>query len=264
MCFSNLEFGEWKTRNMKMPSPGTTFLKRRLKWWPEGLHCPLYSWQHLLVYKVTTGNVLDGLTLLPEHKMEMNSPTLRCLKGYDPRLVSRENRAICHIRISLFLLRVLHSVHILKKKSLKCLKNLAKVLLFSIFNLFCLWTWQEESVTSLFQCVMEGACSLQALQQDAFQKQQQIWEQKALRKMSNAERKERDFRGTRPQLQRFMKINWAWMSLSLNRECLCEQKKCLPIACPCPAGGSSLLGLSTLCREFGVKPHQPENCISPG
>lgn len=119
-CFGSLEFGEWKTRNMKIPSPGTTFLKWRLKWWPEGFHCPLYSWQCLLVHKVTTGNILDGLNLLLEQKMEMNSPTVRCLKGYDPRPVSRENRAICHVRILLFLLRVLHSVYILKKKSLTC------------------------------------------------------------------------------------------------------------------------------------------------
>lgn len=68
---------------------------------------------------------------------------------------------------------------------------------------------------------MEGVRSPQAPQQDAFQKQQQIWEQKALRKMSNAERKGRDFRGTRPKLQLFMKINRVWMLLSLNGECLC-------------------------------------------
>lgn len=115
MCFGNLEFGEWKTTNTKMPSPGTTFLKWRLKWWPEGLHSPLYSWQYLLVHKVITENILDGLKLLLEHKMEMNSPTLRCLKGYDPRPVNWEKRAVCQIRISLFLLRVLHSDYIIKK-----------------------------------------------------------------------------------------------------------------------------------------------------
>lgn len=115
-CFSNLKFGEWKTRNMKMPSPGTTFLKWRLKWWPEGLHCPHYSWQHLLVHKVKTESISDGFNLLLEHKTEMNSPALGCLNGYDPRPVSKENRAIYHIRISLLLLRILHSVYILKKK----------------------------------------------------------------------------------------------------------------------------------------------------
>lgn len=111
---------------MKILSLGTTFLKWRLKWWPEGFHCPLYSWQCLLVHKVTTGNILDGLNLLLEQKMEMNSPTVRCLKGYDPRPVSRENRAICHVRILLFLLRVLHSVYILKKKILNMLEGFGK------------------------------------------------------------------------------------------------------------------------------------------
>lgn len=256
MCFGNLEFGEWKTRNIKMPSPGTTFLKRRLKWSPEGLHCPLYSWQHLLVYKITTENILDGLTLLLEPKMGMNSPTLRFLKGYDPRPVSRENRAICHIRISLFLLRVLPSVYIFKM-----LEGFSKGTAFLHFQSVLLVDLPARICDQPFSLcdgryVLSGGSTTGYFPETAANLRE-----RALRKMSNAER---DFHGIRPKLQCFMKINWAWMSLSLNGECFCEQKKCLPIAYPCPAGGSSLLGLSTLCREFGVKPHQPENCISPG
>jgi len=69
---------------------------------------PLLCWQHLLaVHKVTTGNTVDGPNLLPEPKMDMNSPTLRCLKGYDPRPFSGQSRVVCHIRIPLFLLRLL-------------------------------------------------------------------------------------------------------------------------------------------------------------
>lgn len=107
VCFSTLGFGQWKTRDMKMPSPGTT-LRWSLKRWPEGLRGPLYSWQHLLaVHKVTTGTTVDGPNLLLEPRMDMNSPTVRCLKGYDPRPFSGERGVTCRIRISLFLLRVL-------------------------------------------------------------------------------------------------------------------------------------------------------------
>lgn len=95
-------------------------------------HENVLSWQHFSKVEtqmITRGSPLPSLQLVAlvsaqgnnrehfmwpqpplEHKMEMNSPTVRCLKGYDPRAVSRENRVICHIRISLFLLRVLHSV----------------------------------------------------------------------------------------------------------------------------------------------------------
>lgn len=111
----------WRVENKKTwKIPGTTFLKWRLKWWPEGLHCPLYSWQHLLVHKVTTGNILDGLSLLLEHKMEIHSPTMRCLKGYDPRLVSRENRAICQVSITFPSQSTALSLYTKKKKSLTC------------------------------------------------------------------------------------------------------------------------------------------------
>lgn len=108
MCLSTLGCGEWKTRDMRRPSPATAFLKRSLKRGPEGLHCPLYSWEHLFtVRKVTTGNTVDGPNLLLEAKMDENSPTVRCLKGYDPRPFSGESGVICCIRISLLLLRVL-------------------------------------------------------------------------------------------------------------------------------------------------------------
>lgn len=150
-----------------------------------------------------------------------------------------------------------------KKKFFNMLEGFSKYTALLHFQSI-LWTWQQESVTGLLHCMMEGACSLQALQQDNFQKQQQIWEQKALRKMSNAERKGRDFCGTRPKLQLFMKINRVWMWLSLDGERLCVWKSACPslIAVPREA---AVTGLSTVSAvEFRVKQHQPENYISPG
>lgn len=83
--------------------------------------------------------------------------------------------------------------------------------------------------------------------------------------MSNAESKGRDFCGTGPKLQFFMKINWVRMLLSLNEECLRVRKKRPPITHRFPSGANSVIGLSSASAvEFGVKPHQLENCISVG
>lgn len=65
--------------------------------------------------------------------------------------------------------------------------------------------------------------------------------------MSNAESKGSDFCGTGPKLQLFMKINWVWMLLSLNRECLRAWKKRLPITHRCPSGANSVIGLPSVC-----------------
>lgn len=107
----------WRVENKKHENALSWhhFSKVETQMMTRGSPLPLYSQQHLSMHKVTTENILDGLNLLLEHKMEMNRPTLRCLKGFDPRPVSRENRPICHIRISFFLLKILHSVCILKK-----------------------------------------------------------------------------------------------------------------------------------------------------
>lgn len=89
---------------------------------------------------------------------------------------------------------------------------------------------------------MEGACSPQALQQDAFQKQQQIWKQKALRKMSNAGRKGRDFCGTRPKLQLFMKINWFGCYWACTENASVYEKSACPSLIAVPWEATQSLG----------------------
>lgn len=117
--------------------------------------------------EVVTGGFGDQSSDLPPQpprpKMDVKSPNMRCLQAPNPRAFSGESRVIFHIRNTVFPAESTAPVSVYTK-SLPCSEDLGKVSFFSVFRLFCLWTWQHEPVTGLFRCMTEGARSPQALQ----------------------------------------------------------------------------------------------------